>query len=364
MMAERQKSAFLLFTGTNTRAWTVLARYFELNNVPYYLIAFGAQDVCHQTEFSKNILFVRRDKLLTRVELENIGRALSEQGLKKAIVCPTSEFINAAYFREEPLWNSHGLWLAAACANDYATLTNKQSAYSFFNGGPLKISRVSNDIAAFDVCVAKPKENIVGGKVLYPQFIFNEDDRAKFLAEFDEGDFFFEPYIDGKSYYLCAYLNREGESVCYGQRNQMQQPDGKSIVAAVEDDLILDNGVASWILAKLLSAGYRGPVMVELYRTADEWHFIEMNPRFWGPLLLSLHACPDLLASFVSDWLGIDYANTPKAPSNYIWYKGGIDYISSLRVYDDIENVPSFFEKHKNSDVYNFSDTESLTYEH
>lgn len=354
--------AFLIFTGTNARAWTVLARYFEHNSVPYYLVAANKDDAVFDTDFARRVLFTRDEKHLIDDDILAVGQALEESGVGAAFLCPTSEFINSVYFEKPEIFGRAGITLAAADKAIYEKFTNKSSSYALFDGGEVRIAaEYSQDEIEFP-CIAKPRENFTGGSILYPQFLMNARDFRDFSERFAAEDYFFEEYLDGESFYLCLYFSKDGRVAKYAQRNLAQQPGGKSIVSA-EECGIGTLPVAAEVIRKFEGEGYRGPAMVELYRKGQDWYFIEVNPRFWGPLLLAYSACPDLLALYVKDWLGLDCTSCPEGPQQYLWYKGGMDTIDQLRLYsDDILDAATHFDERRQCDVFNFPDTQSLAF--
>jgi len=62
---------------------------------------------------------------------------------------------------------------------------------------------------------------------------------------------------------------------------------------------------------------------MEIIEGADgHIYFIELNPRFWGPLQLGVDACPEMLDLFIRD-AGFDiseYLQTPKPIDGQYWY--------------------------------------------
>ncbi len=354
--------AFLIFTGTNSRAWTTLALFFDVNNVPFYLIARDKSDICFQTAFGDRVLYVRKHEALDPDDVAEIGASLEKAGIDDGIICPTSEYLNRCFFNDESLFLHFHMRLAAASSSVYNILSDKKTSYAHFLGSGLSIAQ---EMAVENIsypCVAKPKKNFLEGKILYPQFLQSSDDFKALLKLGGADAYFYEQYLDGQSYYLCFYFRENGQVEAYAQKNLAQQPRGKSIVAAVPSD-IHTTDVAQHVLNRFKALKYRGPAMVELYQFKGQWYFIEVNPRFWGPLRLSLYCRPQMLAAFVEDWLGLTCLNYPTAPREYIWYKGAMDFMTGLRLYGDaIKNPKSYFEDRIDYDVFNHTRTKRLAF--
>jgi hypothetical protein len=141
-------------------------------------------------------------------------------------------------------------------------------------------------------CVFKPKRNISNGVVLYPILCFDEQDVCDAVARLNADEWFIQRYVEGQSHYLCGYISRDGTYRAYWQTNLMQQPEGKSIVLA---RIGANPGVdEESFFSGLARQGYFGPVMMEIIEEATgKLNYIEINPRFWGPLQLAVDACPE-----------------------------------------------------------------------
>ena len=141
----------------------------------------------------------------------------------------------------------------------------------------------------------------------------------------------------------------------------IQQANGKSIVLAKSDK---NPGVdVDKFFNGMFSVGYFGLIMMELIIDKDlNIYYIEINPRFWGPLQLALDVNPKILELFVRD-SGIDIKSKPISNKNKSWYSwsyGAKD--SNCKYYPLLAN----FEKTeinkllKENDLYLKSDTIDL----
>ena len=352
--------AFLIFSGTNDRAWTTLAHFFVANDVPFFIVARSRADICFQTGYCSHVILTRETQRIEKEDIEKIGLALRKRGVAHAVICPTSEYVNLFYFKNLHWFQRENMELATGSENSYSILTNKKRAYNHFEGGELRLAKEMSPNQLSFPCVAKPRKTFLNSKIVYPRFLRTPEDFAQLCSENDVKAYFFEEYLDGESYYLCLYRSADGRIAKYSQKNLAQQPEGKSIVAAIPDNLH-KTPIGEYAVERIIASGFHGPAMVELYFFDGEWYFIEVNPRFWGPLRLSLFCEPQLIALFVEDWLGLSCVNYPASLPEYIWYKGANDYIGSLRLYGTvIDDVASYFGERKNADVYNQRHTQQL----
>jgi hypothetical protein len=177
--------------------------------------------------------------------------------------------------------------------------------------------------------VAKPKANLsANGRILYPYLVRSEAERSRFLQEADPAEFYLERFVTGESWYLLYYFAADGSYAYGSQRNQVQQGQGKSIVVARAEDYP-EAVVAERFAQALQSDGYRGFIMIELKRTAEEGAVaIEANPRCWGPFQLTLDARMGLLEAFLRD-----HGHAAAAPSaraaRYAWIGGVVQALRS-----------------------------------
>ena len=205
--------------------------------------------------------------------------------------------------------------------------------------------------------------NILQGQVRYPLLCHSSSELQIAMAETDEADWFAQEWIDGQSHYLCAYLDRHGGWDAIWQKNLVQQPNGKSIVlACTGSNPGLD---VERVMRGLHQLGYRGPFMMEIIEDSQgRLHFIEVNPRFWGPLELCRRAYPALLQRFVCDM-----TESPSPPTcalavpdtTYAWAFGAQQ--QPWHVYPAAANFSTTDLRHQlqTHDVYAAPDTQALS---
>ncbi len=317
---------FLLFSGHNTRAVIALCRFFDKYNLPFVIVASSHLDPIFKTDWSSYIIFCRLDKKLDLRLFQQV-KAAAENTIgadHKLIYCPTTEFMNQFVLGCREELDLVGIRIQLPSAELYHRLTDKIVSSNLVESisGLLSPPNLEwNNLTA--PCVFKPKENIVGGEVLYPVLCFTELEVKQAASELSPDRWFVQRYVSGQSHYLCGYLCRDGQRAWYWQTNLLQQPGGKSIVLA---KMGLNPGIDEEnLFSGLTRVGYFGPFMMEVIQdNAGGLNYIEINPRFWGPLQLAVDAYPAVLELFAED-MGWKVTNL-KIPDDhtcwYAWAKG------------------------------------------
>lgn len=346
---------FLIFSGHNDRAAIALCRYFAANGIRFVVAARADNDAIRNSSYRDRIVFTRTSPKVDVDLFRNIANAVDSVNL---VYCPTTEFINLFLLQNRREVEALGYTIPLPPEPLYSELTNKETSAAFFDGvGGLVVPRVMPLTEAQAPCVLKPRENLTGGRILYPLICRNDTSLSDALRQTDQESYFAQEYVDGESLYFCSYIDRLGCAQGFWQRNLGQQPGGKSIVLAREEVLVSDNLrlIQSALLSRLTEAGYEGPVMVEIRRGVDQVYFIEMNPRFWGPLQLAIDACPEIMARFVKG-AGANFrpGEMPRVdrPAYYSW-TGGMAEWEPLGPADAVEDA---YERRHIWDVYSRKD--------
>jgi hypothetical protein len=93
-------------------------------------------------------------------------------------------------------------------------------------------------------------------------------------------------------------------------------------------DTLHDSDLARRFFALLERKGFHGLLMAEFILADGKHHFIEINPRPWGPLQLSVDCGAGILEAFLGDCLHGDpsrYAPTAPADSTFAWVGGALE---------------------------------------
>lgn len=350
-------ATFLLLSGHNERAVIALARYFTRAGLPFVVASAGAADAIRRTAYAPQVVFERIDRQVTTRLFTDLAAGL---GLRLLPV-PTTEFVNAFALAHADEWAGAAVDFGLPEPGLYARLTSKQHSQALLQGIPGLVMPAMAELAdARAPCVLKPRVNTHGGTVLYPLLCETAAELAAARAGLDPALWFAQAFVRGQSHYFCAYLSRDGRHAGFWQENLMQQAGGKSIVLAREcgNPGLSENA----LVARLQGLGYHGPLMLEVIATADgELHYIETNPRFWGPLQLALDACPQLLDLYATD-RGLPPARpTPRKPGGphyYAWAQGAA--CGPTRALPALADVADWPHRLIDCDVYGGADTAAL----
>lgn len=318
------KRAFLIFSGHNDRAVLALCRFFSHRKLPFIIAANGKTDLIFQTPWAAHVTLTRQDKSVDRHLFESIVQ--SSPDTEQFIYCPTTEYINKFVLDNRACLDCLGFEFLLPSQEIYHSLSNKKSSLEIIQ--TFCNLQAPHNISWGEIitpCVFKPKENISAGTVHYPILCFNNSDAEEKYATLSQNHWFAQRYIQGQSYYLCSYLSRSGSYISYWQTNLMQQAGGKSIVLAKtgKNPGFDEHG----FFQKLAKYQYFGPLMMEVIQDGQgKLFYIEINPRFWGPLQLAVDAHPEMLDLFAAD-AGFESAASARPPDTerefwYAWAEG------------------------------------------
>jgi hypothetical protein len=361
----------ILFSGHNDRAVVALCRALTARGLPFALVSSGPEDPILRTQYASRIAMVREDR---RVDLALFERIRAALGSRQPVYASTTEFINSFVLDHHASLQAMGWHVPLPPPAVYRQLTSKHDSAAVIQqlcgiGAPPPLEHARADAP----CVFKPRHNLAGGQVLYPALCLDSAAVQEARARCPADRWFVQRYIDGQSHYLCAMLAHDGRACAVWQVNLLQQPQGKSIVLARTGH---NPGVdAEALLTGLHRLGYAGPLMIEFLQTADgQLHYIETNPRFWGPLQLAVDACPALMDLYLEElgWPAapVTPAAPPASPAGppaaaalphwYAWAKGAA--VAGCRRYPALDgwSDSDLQELLARQDVYARDDTRAL----
>ena len=353
--------AILLISGNNDRAVIALAREFATHKHEFYVVASGNRDAIYRTQWADKVVFERRDNDLSDELLYEIKDVLINV-TQKATIAPTSEFLNR-FLLQSTVYNSCDFWLSTLPSESvYLHLSEKSSSPTFIQssiGMSSPAVFLSNEWRV--PCVLKPKTLMANGMVRYPKLCATQVALKDEMASLKKDDWFCQEFVVGQSFYLCAYIDRFGSWDGYWQENILQQPNGKSVVMARSSPN--QRFDVAPLMRRLHELGFRGPFMMEFLEDSNgTQYFIEINPRFWGPLSLAGKVCPELVARYLSDLNGqnIGAGGIRYSSEIYAWMFGAS--VGDLKIYPAFEeyasgDISDFLSEH---DVYNRDDTMQL----
>lgn len=313
---------FLILSGANERAIVAACRNLLTEGVGFSIIARPIKDPIIGSFLAPYIVAERTSDALDIEDLITTLDRVRHQLPSRLIYLPASEALNRLVLAHRGrLETEAGLEIPLPSPEIYQTLSDKASfnalAYRFGLETP---PREENPATAALPIVAKPYAEFSpsSGQKLYPVLIFEEAQREVFLKRPSAGDYFFQRYVNGQSYYYLFFFDGHGGAVSLFQENIAQQPGGKSIVAAQ-----LCACPSQEFLEKLTecinSTGFFGFCMVEAIQVEGKNYLIELNPRLWGPFALAVDA------GFQVRWLAnpAEMAQpAPAGPLYYAWLSG------------------------------------------
>jgi len=357
----------VVFSGYNQRAVIAFLRTLEANGVCYAIIAKSPQDALFLTDYSKHILAIRQHETLV---LEDLLSALGEVKQKRRadqyIISPSTEALNRFLLEHRQQFENNKYIIPLVDKNLYELISDKYSFGNLCQDNRILIPReiTIDGITNFPV-VAKPRRyySTQAHHTLSPVIIENLQELSAVVTNFNVTDFYFQEFINGKSFYLLYYFSRDGSVCSFSQENLMQQAGGKSIVAAISSDFHQQTESQKYE-ALFKSIGFFGLVMVEVKQQGESFYMIEANPRCWGPSQLFVDAGVNLFEYFLCDFGVLNKKPNVSSSSDtirYFWLGGIADTIRNNRklTYHQgdetglLATLPVWLE----SDVYRRADT-------
>ena len=357
----------IIFSGFNQRAVITFLRTLEYHNLKYAIIAKSINDDIFLTHYEKNVLSVRRSVIL---DLDDILLTIEEVKerlqVNEYIIAPSTEALNRLLIDQREHFENRGCIVPLVDKNLYELISDKYSFGEFCSKNQiLTPKQVDFSEEVLLPVVAKPRKyySATTKDILSPIIIKDLNEFDLFIKKHNIKDYYLQEFIDGRSFYLLYYFSRNGTVYKFSQENLIQQPDGKSMVAAVSTNF--HNSYESEKYETLFkSINFFGLVMVEVKQTNGKNYMIEANPRFWGPSQLFLDSGMNLFEAFLHDFSILE--NSPKfhEPHNYVRYfwLGGIVETHKRgkqlvyhknSEYELMDSLPTWLQ----SDIYRKTDT-------
>lgn len=322
----------VIFSGYNSRAVISFLRTLCMNRVSFVIVAKSEEDIIFKTIYGKNVIWTRKDAALELGEfLECFSYIKSLFHVKKLFIAPSTEALNRFLLLNREVLETVGCEIPLVSKILYEEISDKYSFYKLCKQEGFDVPEEINreDVSSRFPVVIKPKtyQSImcVGMYNSSPAIIRNQQELNAFLAENREDEYYFQEFLEGESFYLLYYFRKNGEIKKLSQKNLMQQPGGKSILAAEFSEIHLTDISAKYEMM-LKQKGFIGLIMVEVRKSNGRYYMIEANPRFWGPSQLFVNAGENLFIYLLADY---GLVKEPEEPvivdysAKYYW-KGGI----------------------------------------
>jgi len=356
----------ILFSGYNQRAVVAFLRTLEANHLPYAIVAKSHEDTIWDTVYRANVLAVRTKKELDLDDLfACIDDVLKKTGSQAGFIAPSTEALNRFLLEHRAAFEAINCVIPLIDKDLYEKLSDKYAFCRLCEQHAITIPKESPNMEELVVpFVAKPKTYFTKNQdVFSPQLVLTETDKQTFLQTYQPTDFYYQQYITGESYYLLYYVDRQGKVYAFSQQNLLQQPHGKSIVAA-KTSTVHEKPISQAYESMLLTIGFRGLIMIEIKKEGDTYYMIEANPRFWGPSQLFVDANMNFFTAFLWDY---GFKTAPPAfdkpvQTYYFWY-GGMVTSGKLSMALHAPAGREILEQpvqYLQYDIYNRQDTQTL----
>ena len=358
--------AVLVFSGYNQRAVIAFLRTLREKKISFGIVASSANDDVFMTDYAANVIYTRKIRKLELPEfIVSIKQAQEALATKNLIIAPSTEALNRFLLSNRSLIEREGVMIPLVAEDLYCQISDKYSFGKICSDFGILVPKEYNGIdEALIPFVAKPIKYIgKNGKSLNPIIISSNIELESFRALCDIEEYYYQEYIEGRCFYLLYYIYKNGHVEKLSQENYVQQPKGKSMIAAVLSDLH-DMPVSKRYEELLKAKSFFGMVMVEVKEKNDVYYMIEANPRFWGPAQLFVDSGFNLFDDFLRENGLIESVKRKESIDAKYYWSGGL----KESVCDDDEPTyyikKTIFESMKNYfvefDLFDREDTRAI----
>ena len=330
----------VIISGYNQRAVIAFIRKLEEIGIgDYLIIASGEKDTIFLTRYAPKVYYTRKIASLSKPELYGVfGKIRNEHPGEDVVIVPSTEALNRFLVENRAEIEALGLIIPLVPRETYETISDKRSFWELCRRSGFNVPELIPLTDEFTrKYVAKPKQYVSSrGERLIPLIIDDREKHEAFLREYDPADFDIQEFVEGESCYLLYYLSRDGADYRYSQKNLLQQPGGKSIIAAESAELHREP-IADDYIRLLRSIGFHGFIMIEVRKNGNDFRMIEANPRLWGPTQLYVDAGAPFIEAFLHDCGILDEVRPSAEPhKTYYYWSGGL---SRKKLENDTESV-------------------------
>lgn len=321
------KKIIVIFSGYNQRAIVSFLRTLDSNRLNYAIIANSDSDPILLTKYKSSVVSIRKTpELLLPIITRHIEVLQRKIKADEYIIAPSTEALNRFLLENKNQLRIMRCNVPLVEKKKYELISDKYKFGELCLKNnilvPKEYGYIENAKLPF---VAKPiKYFSKKGKVYSPVIIKTKNDLKNFKENLEINDFYYQKFIGGRSIYLLYFFSKDGSIFKTSQENFMQQPGGKSILAAKISNFHWSNESIRY--EKLFkSINFFGLVMVEFKNYKNKNYMIEANPRFWGPSQLFVDSNQNLFEAFLLDLSLIkknSFNNSKKIEARYFWFGG------------------------------------------
>lgn len=333
----------LIFSGFNQRAVIAFIRTLIFNKQRFAIICKSEEDPILDSAYKSNVSAIRK---VSKLDLQDIINSITETKnkikAKSFIIAPSTEALNRFILNHRSQFEKLNCLSPLIDKQLYNQISDKYSFSELCIKHGIKVPIIYKSYSKAKIpFVAKPFHYFTKkGSVFSPILIMSEQDREAFIKNYVLDDFFYQQFVFGQSIYLLYYFSRDGKFYKFSQENIVQQPDGKSIIAAKSTGFHLTEESIKYekMLTKI---GFHGFIMVEVRKHRLTNYMIEANPRFWGPSQLFVDANRNFFEAYLHDIGTLSKKpifSRSKKSFNYFWLAG------LLQSYKK-DKIPTFHKK-------------------
>ena len=331
---------------------------------PIGIISESEQDPILLTNYRRYVTSIRQERALVpdRI-LSHIINAKETLNTKDCLLIPSTEYLNRFFLNNRELLESNRCSIPLVKTSLYQSISDKYSFGELCASNGLAIPEELVDPSPSDIpMVAKPRTyQLADGSVVAPELLVDQQSFIQFEQSKCRDNYYFQKFVDGQSFYLLYYFYRDGKVVTLSQQNLLQQPNGKSIIAA-ETSHIHTEDICKQYESLLSRLGFFGLIMIELRKRGKTYYTIEANPRLWGPSQLFVDAQRNLFHDFLFDWgaTTLEPAHPGDLKTTKYFWLGGLfspNLPKAKSLISSTTNILNELDKFTAADVYKRNDT-------
>lgn len=312
------RKTIVVFSGFNQRAVIAFIRTLTKNGLDFSIVALSEDDPILLTEYKDRVSVVRNDKKLEINDLTRCLHIVKEQNnVDELFIVPSTEALNRFLLCNRKVFESIGCSIPLVDEDLYYRISDKKPFCDLCSKYGINVPREVEFNESSIPFVVKPKRYDLAGALSSP--IIVDSKQVYDSLQFNERNSYCQEFLSGKSYYLLYYISKDKTVHRLLQENLVQQPFGKSIIAArILQDTLDDEKFVNMFL----SEGYYGLVMVEIRIVDGQLYMIEANPRLWGPSQLFVDFGDNLFDCFLED-NGFEVIHNAQIDTNALYYWNG-----------------------------------------
>ncbi|HET6990595.1 MAG TPA: ATP-grasp domain-containing protein, partial [Bacteroidia bacterium] len=183
------------------------------------------------------------------------------------------------------------------------TMFDKSLAHEWFLANDFTVPAVDDQLPL----IAKPKKGSASSGLVVMR---TENERKCFLQNYNAADYLIQRWINADEYTVDCYVGKKGEILSVIPRKRLEVTSGestKSITDRDEEMIVVSKKILS-------TKGFSGPVTIQFLKEKEtgKRYVMEINPRFGGGVLTSIHAGANIPLMILNDLQGLQNSAVEK----------------------------------------------------